>query len=78
MDQEKFYAARIDYPISYKEAFDRVMTWTNTECRLILFGLLMGFPVGQSLKEIGEIQSFPPPVPDPVPSLDPDAIDDLT
>ena len=54
MDQEKFLAARIDKPISYKEAFDRVLSWSDLECRLILFGVLMGFPMGQCLRDAAE------------------------
>lgn len=52
MDQEKFLAIKIETPISYKEAFDRVMGWSDAECRLILFGLLMGFEMKSTLADI--------------------------
>ena len=52
MDQEKFLATRIDNPISYKEAFDRIMAWSDSECRLILFGLLLGFSMEACLNDL--------------------------
>jgi len=51
-NEEKFLAARIDTAISFKEAFDRIMSWTDQDCRMILCGLLMGFKVGTTLREI--------------------------
>lgn len=51
-DQEKLSAARLDYTLSYKEAFSRVMACSDAECRLILFGLLMGFPLGEIIDSI--------------------------
>ena len=61
MDQEKFLEARIDYAITYNAALDRVLGWTDTECRLILFGLLMGFPMSQNLNEIYARRKLSPP-----------------
>lgn len=52
INKEKFLAARIDSAISFKEAFDHIMGWTDQECRLILCGLLMGFKMGTTLREI--------------------------
>lgn len=52
MDQEKFLTARIDSPVSFKLAFNYIMAWTDSECRLILFGLLLGFPMKAIFEDI--------------------------
>lgn len=51
-NQEKFLEARIDVQLTFKEALDRIMSWTDQECRMILLGLLTGFKVGTTLREV--------------------------
>lgn len=52
VDQERFLAARLDTSLTFKEAFDRIMNWTDQECRMILLGLLTGFKMGTTLREV--------------------------
>lgn len=57
MDVEKLKEMRLNNPMTYKEAFDRVMSATDKECRLMLFGLLMGFSVGETIREIEQAEN---------------------
>ena len=52
MDNEKFLAARLDSALTFTEAFDRIMNWTDQECRMILLGLMTGFKMGTTLREV--------------------------
>ena len=64
MGQEKFLEARLDYAVPYGEALNRILAWTDVECRLILFSLLMGFKMKEGIQGIRERRDLTPPDPE--------------
>ena len=55
----KIWEAKLTNPMTYQEAFNSVLAWSDAECRLILFGILQGFTMRSILEEIEKRRSDP-------------------